>query len=386
MRQRRYALKYIRKELPAFHRNKKEYLSQTDKKEVHRFFITSGNFQLINSLAIIEQLKETDELPAVNHILVWSITKSETFSQLNENIARSFGIQHYHSCYGPEWDVHQIVSYLIEKQMYSMDEVYSLQLEGNIKIYEALYQGCKHIITDESYFTLVPPPKKMATQCRKFITTCYLNKLDYVDFPGRPWKVEYLQREFFDYVARRCVEMYPWPNVAAPNSKDIVFCATYDAIWDTQIAERQKYIIQRLIEKGFRILYKPHPRDTELPEESEHLKLLHTRLPLECYRLEGILAVVSIYSSASTQTYHYNRVAGFIDYASLYDKVPEYIDILSQQYTPSVELLFGIDAREKDGEELKKIIDDIYKAHLADKPLMSENKLFLQSFQDALKK
>ena len=383
-RARKLAREVIQRDLPGFLRSKNAWLSREEKREKRRLFITSGNFHLINVLSIIDTLKEQDDLPVENHVIVWSIETNKPFEDLNYKIAKSFGVTHYHACCGPYWEINRVAQYLIEQKLYAVDEIYSLQRPIHLNVYNMLYQGVEHIITDESYFTLVPSPEIIATQCKKFVTTCYLGKLDYADFPGRSWSVEHLPKHVFDRVARRCEQMYPFPSLIHPDSKPIVFCGTCDAVLNESIAERQEHIVQSLIDRGYLVLYKPHPRDATLPRESAQLKILHTRLPLECYRMDGVLAVVSLYSSASTQSYHYSQIPGFIDYQALETEPLEYISILAQQYTPPVERLLDIDTASLNAHELKKRINDIYVSHLNDKPLMSQNELFTKSFHNAL--
>ena len=367
-----------------FLRRKKAYLARAEKKTLRRLFITSGNLQMVNVLAIIEHLKATAETPAENHLLVWSFLTNSDFEETNAAIARECGMLHYHSCCGTEWSTLQVASYLVKHELYAVDEVYSLQNAVHMELYNMLYLGCAHLITDESISSLVPVPGLVSERCRKMITTCYLNKLDYAEFPGRPWQVEHLQKEYFQRIAETCVQLYPWPLSLAASQRLVILCATYVAAWDPFTAERQRVLIDGLVKRGYHILYKAHPRDAELPVETEHLTILRSRLPLECYRLKGILAVVSVNSSACTQSYHYSRVPGFVDYAYFQKFGPEYIDILAREYTPPVEKLLGIDAAGRSFSELKQEIDCVYHEHVDGKPLMSCNERFSRALQQAL--
>lgn len=367
-----------------FLRRKAAYLAREEKKSLRRLFITTGNFQMVNALAIIDQQRATDAAPVENHLLVWSFLTNRDFEEMNAAIARACGITHYHSCCGLEWSSLQVASYLIRHKLYAVDEVYSLQYVGHMEMYNMLYRGCAHIITDESITSMVPAPGMVSTQCRRIITTCYLNKLDYAEFPGRPWQVEHLQREYFQRIAEKCVQMYPWPLSVAAGQRLVILCATYVATWDAFTAERQRDLIDGLVKRGYHILYKPHPRDAKLPDESESLTLLRSRLPLECYPLKGVLAVVSVNSSACTQSYHYSRVPGFVDYAYFQKFGPEHISILAQEYTPPVEVLLGIDTAGLSLPELQQEIARVYHEHVDGKPMMSRNERFSRALRQAL--
>lgn len=383
--QKRTHKKYIKSALPEFLRLKRGYLAQKEKDVIRRLFITSGNLQLINALAIIKHLKETDEKPVENHLLIWSHITNDDFEEVNSEIARTFGIDHYYTCCGLDKTALNISCYLIDHKLHDIDEVYGLRYVGHLEVYHRLYQGCEYIVTDESFFSLVPSPNLLKIRCKKFITNCYLGKMDYVDYPRRTWQVQHPKSQYFEEIARLSSEMYPWPQVMTPGSKVILFCATFPAAWDAYTSERQQLVINRLLECGYHILYKPHPRDPMLPTESERLKILNTRLPLECYRPRDVLAVVSLYSSASTQSYHYCGIPGFIDYEACRVSDAEHICVLQEEYTPSYEALLELDVCNLTFDELKQQIEQIYKAHIKDTPMLSQNKRFTQAFLKALK-
>ena len=382
-RRKRHAKKEIRKKLPAFAHARDEYLARQPKNTLRRLFITSGNLHLINTLAIIEQLKESDSVPVENHLLVWSIMTNADFEEMNLKLTQACGITHYYACYGLD-EARDVVLYLMEHQLHSVDEVYSLQMAPHMEIYNTLYSGVEHIVTEESFFKLVPWPGFRASSCRQLITTCYLDKMDYAEFAGRAWQIRHIEKTHYSKIARLSAELYPWPLSLPQGSKTIIFCATHTVPWYPYISERQEYIIQRLLNSGFHVLYKPHPRDPQLPPEAENLQILQTRLPLECYALEGVLAVVSLFSSASTQSYHFNGVPGFIDHTATRDVAPEYLCILQEEYTPSVEDLLALNAAQMSHDELKAEISRLYHAHVDPKPMMSQNKRFSEALQAAL--
>ena len=383
--QRRWVNYNVRRKLPRFLRQKKTYLARKEKNVIRRLYITTGNIHLINSLAIIEQLKEIDDTPVENFVLVWSSVTNKEFDRQNETIARSFGIKHYYSCCGPQKaDGLRVACHLMDNELFRIDQIYSAQLAEHVELYNLLYQGLDHIITDEGFGTLIPSPKILASQCKKMITTCYLDKLDYVEFPARPWRVEHIQKKHFDYIAAQCTKIYPWPGKTNKSKNTIIFCGSYSAAWRSFTADkliaRQNEVIESLIARGYYILYKPHPRATVLPCESEHLQIINTRLPMECYQLEEVVAVVSLNSFASTQAYHYSGVPGFIDYTFSDECYSPIIGLLAKEYTPSLELILDIDAQNLSFDELKETIRRIYVSYIKNKPALSQNHRIMRSF------
>lgn len=385
--QRRWVNYNVRRKLPRFLRQKKTYLSRKEKNVIRRLYITTGNIHLINSLAIIEQLKETDDTPVENFVLVWSSVTNKEFDRQNETIARSFGIKHYYSCCGSQnADGLRVACHLMDNELFRIDQVYSAQLVEHVELYNLLYQGLDHIITDEGFGTLIPAPKILASQCKKMITTCYLDKLDYVEFSARPWRVEHIQKKYFDYIAAQCTKRYPWPGKTDKSKNTIIFCGSYSAAWRSFTADkliaRQNEVIESLIARGYFILYKPHPRATVLPCESEHLQIINTRLPMECYQLEEVVAIVSLNSSASIQAYHYNNVPGFLDYDFCAETFSPVLNTVASEYTPSLKLLLDIVPSHMENHKLKELIRDIYTHFLRNKPLMSQNPKVTQAYAD----
>lgn len=377
------------KEREKFLQAKKNYLSRRSSRAVmRRLFITTGNLQLINILAIIEQLKETDECPAENHILVWSSLSNRGFETLNRRLARFYGVSQYYEACGEGWSFRKVGRLLIKHRLYDIDEIYSLQQQEHLELYRDLFQGVEHIITDECLHSLIPSPQMIATHSHKMITTCYLNKLDYVEFSGRTWQVQHIRADKFQEIAAQCTKLFPWPYRTDSDRKTIVYCASYYARWWPFTAERleemQKSIVQKLVDKGYFVLYKPHPRDKKLPRESNNLKILHTRLPLECYRLDGVLAVVSLFSSASSQIYHYNGVPGFVDYNFLEEVLLDHLSLLIKDYTPPVDLLLDLEVAKMSYAQLQMVINNLYKSHMECKPKLSENKQFSKAYISAL--
>ena len=389
-RRREKRKKRFEKKTAAFRAANHAYITHKKDCTIRRLFITTGNLQLLNALAIILQLAEEETVPSENYVMVWSYITNDEFEKTSREIASLCGVRHYYSICGEKYDADRVIKFIDKQKLVQIDEVYSLRLVFSTTIFEKLYRNAKYILMDEGGVSLVPIPVKIPRYCEKMISTFFLNKLDYVSFPGRPWAVEHIQQKYFSIIAHKCAALYPWkiPHFDS-QKKYVIFCGNYTAFFspytEDEMESRQNHIIQALNDRGFHVLYKPHPRDPVKRENHDGLTILHTRLPLECYQLEGIYAVISLCSAASTQSYHYSKVAGFIDPIFCSKAYAPHLAILMNEYTPPIDLLLEVDARGKEPTELHREIERRYEMYMADKPLLSQNEKFNSVYHPLLK-
>lgn len=369
----------------AFREANQAYLAHKKDHTIRRLFFTSGNLQLINAMAIISQLAENEKKSSINHIIVQSSVTNDDFEKANREMAALCGPHHhYYFCCGGNWNPERFIKYIIKHRLEEIDEVYCLRLWTPLIIFETLYRSAKCIVMDEGAGSLIPADRgRMRKYCRKMLTTFFLGKLDYVSFPGRPWSVEHIQQEYFDCIANKCASLYPW-ELPFSEKKYIIFCGTYAASFfeftEEEMMSREEQLIQKLIDKGYHVLYKPHPRDPVKRHERDGFTILHTRLPLECYQLNGVYAIVSLRSCASLQSYHYCKVPGFIDAEFCSKTYDPPMAIMMNDYTPPVDLLLEVDARDMKPDELRREIELRYERHMADKPLLSQNERFSKAY------
>ncbi len=176
-------------------------------------------------------------------------------------------------------------------------------------------------------------------------------------------------------------KLYPLDIELNPNDKNIIFLATFCSKKSSQfftfeeLTAYQNTIIKKLIEKGYKVYFKPHPRDLKEYKDNENFKILKTKLPLECYNLKDkCLAIVSLFSSALCQMYHYQNIAGFCA-ADLIKKAENDIGInIIKEYSPNVNILLKIDTKSKTFEQLRDEINKEYLDFIKDKPLLSQNR------------
>ncbi len=372
--------KYFNVEYRQFSKDYNNYLKNLKKYEksvkdniTRRLFITSGNLSLINTLAIINQfnLKENCE----NSIFVWSHISNPEFEAVNEKISRMEKLKYYLTFF--HCSLMDVYKYFIKNNLVEFDEIYFPNCKYMFEIVNFLFPNKKYYVIDEGVCVLVKHKGIDYSNAEKYIYAKYLNKIDILgadeDIKN---KIISLNKDEFLKISKQCEKIYP-VNINQ-YEKNIVFCGTTASLdyWTSEeISNAQNEIIQKLILKGYNVLFKPHPRDTFEYKENDKFKILNTKLPLECYSLKDkCLAVVSLFSSAVCQMYYYQGIAGFCYSDFLKNNKDIGINII-REYSPSVDMLLSIDANLKTFEELQKEIQSKYEEWINKKPLLSENDL-----------
>lgn len=352
-----------------FRKRHEKYINRKNKTEIKRLFLTTGNLSLINSIAIIKQLNLEEK--SKNDILIWSHISNSDFEKVNKEITKFVKINNYYTFYGKE--LLNGIQYFVKHMLYDYDEIYFVNLNYMIVIVDTLFPKAKWFITEEGICTLNKIPLKK--EAEKYIFNNYLYKLDLLcnDKSILDKLIRIDKKEFLN-ISKKCETKYPLDIKLNREDKNIIFCGTYSIIdyWSLEeIINMQNDIIQKLIAKGYKVIFKPHPRDNIEYKENESFQILKTKLPLECYSIgDKCLAVVSLSSSASCQMYYFQGIAGFCCTEMLKNTNFNII----KEYSPNVKMLLDIDTKLKTFEELRNEILSIYTNFLATKLLLSENK------------
>lgn len=371
-----FSIKYINFVFDYYKYLKKHLRYKTVKKDtntIKRLFITSGNLSLINTLACINQLNLTKN--SKNSILVWSHAGTEEFQEVNKNLANSIELENYYKFCNVK--LSDLYNHFIKNEFKEFDEIYFPNCRYTFDMVNILFPGLKYNITEEGVCVLVKHSGIDYSNVEKYIFAKYLNKLD-MSFLNEndKQKLITLKKSEFLKIANKYEKLYPLDVEFEPEDKNIIFCGTLSSlgIWSfAEIIKYQNEIIEKLTSKGYKVYFKPHPRDIYNYKESDKFRILKTKLPLECYNLQDkCLAVVSLFSSTSSQIYHYQGVAGFCD-TDLIKGCSDFGLNIVGQYSMSYKTLLDIDIKSKTFAEIKKEILDKYTLALNDKPLLSEN-------------
>lgn len=344
-----------------------------------RLFLTTGNLSLLNTLAIIQQLGLAQG--ASTTIISWSAVSSDAFEEICAAMAASVSPEHYYGIYGSECAAY---AFILSHNLTDFDEVYFANEGIFLQMVGLFWPHAAHILTEEGLCGLCLQKHFDYGRLRTICTTRYLDKLDYVAVLERPERILHVQKACFLQVADALCQRYPCPALdVQAEEKVVIFCGTY-GLWhcfpQAELLRMEREIIEALLSKGYRVLFKPHPRDQRRHTDNDRFCVVRGALPLECYPCENITAVVSLYSSASAQLYYYRAVPGFIDRRSMEsEEFGRYL--LIKEYCPPVELLLSVDVERLSAGEVRRTVRHLYEEWLRQKPLLSQNQAFTTRFR-----
>ena len=345
-----------------------------------RLFITSGNLSLINNIAIINQLNLTD---GENNLLIWSHMGSDEFKKINRQIGKFKNFKRtFEFC---NTELIDLYSFFIKNYIFDFDEVYFPNCKYMFEAVNILFPYSKYYVTDEGVCTIVEHKGVDYSNVKNLIFFNYLDKFDVLNLKEEnKEKLIFINKNEFKKIADKCEQLYPIDINLNSEDKNIIFCATLAnlGIWSfSEILNYQNSITEKLIKKGYKIIFKPHPRDTYKYSENENFKVLKTRLPLECYNLKDkCLAIVSLFSSTSCQMYDYQKIAAF-SANNLIKDAPDIGINMIEQYCPSVDMLLEIDTENKTFNELRDEILNMYENWINKKPLLSKNMYLINKYK-----
>lgn len=371
-----------------------KFVNRKDKKIKKRLFLTNGNLNLLNTLAVIYQFKLNEN--SINDFATWSDTSNPEFEKITDEIMHLTDVNN-HYCFYHIGRNKDFSNFFIKNMLCEYDEIYSVNTVEYIEVLKKLFPKAKYYLTEEGIFGVII--SNLLRGIESFIFSNYLNKFDFlcVNTEMKDGKLnlsinnnvnlKIIDKEEFLKLSRKCEQMYPINIELNPEDKNIIYCGTYVGVQSSSsisvenVMNIQDNLIEALIKKGYTVIFKPHPRDDKTYKESKMFKILKTRIPLECYSLgDKCLAVVSLASSASSQMYHFQEVAGFCDYNYILNKksnkTSEPLTLGSKiitSYIPSTELLLSIDTEGKDFKTLKSEINKKYLDFIKNQPKLSEN-------------
>lgn len=359
-----------------------KFLNRSDKTIKRRLFVTTGNISLLNNLTVIKQLNEKnceDVLFILSHIA------NEDFIEHAKKIASLHDFKTIYSLHKKNADC---TDFFIKNKLTDFDEIYYVNFYKFVIMAKDLYPNAKWILTDEG----VDGKLARIDHCDydkvdKIIMHNYLDKIDYFGLDKHNAdKIIPLDKKLFQEIAAKCAQFYPVDLNLKPDEKAVLFCGSY---WEVTGLSKDEYMelqnktIEKLTNMGYKVLFKPHPRDPRNYIDNPNITILHTRLPLECYNLD-IVAIVSMMSSASLQYLYFQDIPGFnilnMDFYSNAKFDSRWLDILFKkmlfEYTMPIDALYEVDPKLYSKDELKNILKDKCYQYLKSKPLLSQNKDF----------
>ncbi len=355
------------------------YVNRKNKRIKRRIFWSSGNISLVNVLTIIS------ELPKDNYediLIIDTSSGNKNFFDINLKTAR---LHNFKKIYKIKNDSPYFV--VMKHNLFKIDEVYAHTKELYFKHIQPLYKECPFKIFDEGFGSLIEQPNKNNKNISQLITVKYCDKLDRLGWENIP--IIHPDVNNFRKIADKIAKKYPFDIEIPDNSKTVIFCGGH---WQAfklgkkEFYDYQNDIMKKLLENGFDVIYKPHPRDESDISLPFGVVKTNCMLPLELYNLD-ILAVVAIASVITLQLYHYNKIPGF---SNINEKTfpnlgncgdVDIIRYILKEYNPDVNEILNINANEYSKLELKKILLNIFKAKFDNQPLLSENKFIKEKYE-----
>ena len=344
-----------------------------------RLFTTTGNISLINNLVIINEIGNFDKYEDI--LFVDPGKGRKEFIEKTLQIASLHRFKKIYFAIGT-----RLSSELILKNIVNVDELYLLNHPKFIEPFTEVYDKTPVILTDEGAASLMNYNSDKIKNLICFKTHKYLDKIDFLGLEDiNKIKFEKIDIKEFQKVARILSEKYPISYKLNPEEKAILYCGIY---WEVTGISREKFVevqsnmLNDLLNAGYKILYKPHPRDNEYFgfDKNPNVIFIDSKFPIEIYDLD-VVAIVSVSSTTSINPAHYWNIPSFsnvVKEALSHDNNDiASIDIIRRmvkEYSPDYTDLLKFDVKSLSKEELKQQLKQLYKAFILSKPLLSENK------------
>lgn len=351
---------------------------KNNKKKI-RLFTTTGNISLINNLAIINEIGNFDKYEDI--LFVDPGKGRKAFIEKTLQIASLHKFKKIYFAIGT-----RLSSELILKNIVNIDELYLLNHPKFIEPFTEVYDKTPVILTDEGAASLMNYNSDKIKNLKCFKTHKYLDKIDFLGLEDiNKIKFEKIDIKEFQKIARILSERYPISYKLNPEDKAILYCGIY---WEVTGLSREKFVevqsnmLNDLLNAGYKILYKPHPRDNEYFgfDKNPNVIFIDSKFPIEIYNLD-VVAIVSVSSTTSINPAHYGDIPCFsnvVKEALSHDNNDIVsIDIIRRmvkEYSPDYTDLLKFDVKSLSKEELKQQLKQLYKAFILSKPLLSENK------------
>ena len=367
------------KKVKKFVRLNNKFLNRKNKSVKRRLFLTTGNISLLNNLTIIKQLNEPN---CEDVLFIFSNMKNPKFYECCNQMA---SLHNFKKIYSYNSNSSDIREYFIKNKLYDFDEIYFSNLYQFIFLSKELYPNTDWILTDEGAVgKLARHHYCDYDKVKKIMMLNYLDKLDFFGLNEQNMKkIVPLDKKLFLEIGKKCAEMYPVNLDLKPEEKAVIFCGTW---WEGSGLDKEQYFelqdgtIEKLISLGYKVFFKPHPRDPRNYINNPDISILKTTLPLECYNFD-VEAVISLCSLATLHIPYLQNISGFT--VPIFDKIHKNFEFkwlemlmkkLTEEYTTPLDELLSVNPKLYTKQELKNLLMTKCENYINSKPLLSQNK------------
>ena len=367
------------KKVKKFVRLNNQFLNRKNKSIKRRLFLTTGNFSLLNNLTIIKQLNESN---CEDVLFIFSIMKNPAF---DESCRKMAGLHNFKKIYSFNSSSSDLREYFIKNKLYNFDEIYFSNQYHFHLLSKDLFPNTDWILTDEGAVgKLARPHYCDYDKVKKIMMLNYLDKLDFFGIDEQNMKkIVPLDKKLFLEIGKKCAAIYPVNLDLKPDEKAVIFCGTWwegSGLTKEQYFELQDGTLERLISLGYKVFFKPHPRDPRNYINNPNISILKTALPLECYNFD-VEAVVSLCSLATLHIPYLQNTPGFtvpicdrLNIGFEFKWLGMLMKKLTEEYTTPVDELLSVNPKLYTKQELKNLLMTKCENYINSKPLLSQNK------------
>jgi hypothetical protein len=342
--------------------------------KIRRLFITSGGISLITVLAIRQKIGYNNIYEDYLVILGTS-PNNYNFILNNKNIADIYSFKKTYIY------MQRISSYRFVKfGPAEIDEVYVFMNLYFYTCFQKIYPYSKFILFDEGPSTCISYPTYNYSQIKKVIVHNYLEKIDFFVWHtvNQNPVIEFVDESEFDKVLSNVREKLNIVlKIENKDEKHVLVCGPGGTDKVLLRNGTVNNVINRLIQKGYKIFFKKHPRDTFDYQFIGDVKLINTTYPIELYNLD-VVAVANFSESLCLTLPYFNKIAVFskISINRKIDKpwLTGLMRFIGSQYVVPLNILLNFDHEKYSVLELKKKLFELFIKYINEKPAVSLNK------------
>ncbi|MCL2625728.1 MAG: polysaccharide pyruvyl transferase family protein [Cystobacterineae bacterium] len=339
-------------------------------KRKKRLFISGGLFSLLNIFTLREQFPEDAE----DVLLLPNEPGSELFFDSQLKLAEK---GNFARIFPTNFQIDELRGHIDFEEI---DEVYTT---SNVRVYPEVrdkFRNAKYFFHEAGLTSYIKYYNDKSIKGAFF--QLMHDKFGFIN--DNDIDIKKLDKDIFLKIASDMSCCYPIHIPFSKTDKVILFLSQYIlflGLGSERAASLYKESMRRLIDRGYKLIFKVHPRhaleiqallrDTFPPS---HLYFLDNILPSEIYDFD-VVAVVSFSSGGLlTMSHLYDLPAFHIDFDADFNlELEKFFPRVIREYTPSFEILLG-NAADKAKNECQKILCEVFNKFMSEKPLLSDNK------------
>jgi hypothetical protein len=351
------------------------YLQNRQKNDkIRRLFITSGGISLITLLAI-RQKAGCDDMYEDFLVILGTSPNNYNFILDNKSVADLYNFKETY-IYMQKISSYRFISFGPAE----IDEVYVFMNLYFYSCFQKIYPYSRILLFDEGPVESISYPVYNYSQIRKVIVHNYLGKIDFFLWHSTSQKpiIEFVDESVFSNVLFNVREKLNIKlEIENEDEKYILVCGPGGA--DKTLLKNGvvSNVINKLIQKGYKILFKKHPRDTSNYQFTSDVEFMNTTYPIELYDL-NVVAAVNFSGSLGITLPYFNKIAVFSRIVTNKRINEPWLTGLMQfiinQYVVPINVLLNFDHEKYSVSESRKKLFELFMKYINEKPAVSANK------------